>query len=139
MKWYLASRTRHKDLINQVVGILKESGHEASYEWAQLENFYPYKENKEISEKVASDALEGVIRADVFVLISDEAGTDMFVELGAALATSENKRIYIVGEYNNRSLMHFHPAVVQKKTIQEVFEVEDKNILRHKNISNIKI
>jgi len=78
--------------------------------------------------------------ADVFVLISDEAGTDMFVELGIAIAQwMQNKkmRIYIVGKHNKRSLMHLHPAINHVNRIEEIFEKECPNMLIPKNNSTL--
>lgn len=48
-------------------------------------------------------------KCDTFILISDRAGTDMFVELGIAIGL--RKKVYVVGGHNKRSLMHFHPHV----------------------------
>ncbi len=58
-----------------------------------------------MAKKIESE----IKKCDTFVLISDRAGTDMFVELG--IATSLKKKIYIVGKWNKRSLMHFHPSI----------------------------
>lgn len=57
---------------------------------------------------------------DVFILISDKAGTDMFVESGLAIAFK--KRIYVVGRWNKRSLMHFHPQIKHVDSLEELLE-----------------
>ncbi len=59
-----------------------------------------------------------VKNCDIFILISDKAGTDMFVESGIAIALK--KKIYIVGKWNKRSLMHFHPNITRVDSLESL-------------------
>ncbi len=63
--------------------------------------------------------------SDVFILLSDDAGTGMYAELGAAILLNlEHGRpqIYIVGKDNARSMFYFHPAVKRRNSIDDVFD-----------------
>ena len=51
----------------------------------------------------------------------------MFIELGIVIANSmkNNKpRIYVIGEHNKRSLLHFHPFIIHLDNIEQVFRRE---------------
>lgn len=133
MKWYFSSRTRHKDVIKSVGKLLQEYNHSIIFDWTSSGELTPYSKNeglcKEISKKISSSIKD----SDVFVLISDSEGTDMFIELGIAISSytkDKSPRIYIVGEYNKRSLMHFHPSIIHMNSLKEVLtkEIPDINI-----------
>jgi|GEM_PF-5313891 len=67
--------------------------------------------------------VDAVMCADVFVLVSDHEGTDMFVELGIALARTEGRappRLYSAGPHARRSLMQLHPAILHAADLREV-------------------
>jgi len=120
MKWYFASRTRHQETISKIYQTLRNKGHTVVFDWTQLKIVKPYEEHS--CKAIAEDISTSIPNADIFVLISDAAGTDMFVELGIALA--HKKKIYVVGEHNKRSLMHFHPSIIHVDTIKEVLDKE---------------
>ncbi len=125
MKWYFASRTRHKEIVKSIGKILESHNHELSFDWTSLDKIIHYDEYlcKEIAEKISS----AIYNTDVFVLISDPEGTDMFIELGIAIKSfldNKKPKIYIVGEYNKRSLMHFHPSIIHMDSIEEVMNIE---------------
>lgn len=127
MKWYFASRMRHKETINKIIDFLKNNNQEISYEWSKFESLKPYNQNKEKASNIANKISDSINQTDIFVLISDKEGTDMFIELGIAIGKwlNDNKtKIYVVGEFNNRSLMHFHPAITRVKTIKNILDIE---------------
>jgi hypothetical protein len=131
MKWYLASRFKQRELIQELTKALVMKGETVVYEWARLGSLKPYNKNKDQSTVIAGEVARSFDGIDVFVLISDEAGTDMFVELGLAIGESlrsEDMRIYIVGEHNDRSLMHFHPSVIRVENLEDVFNKESIDI-----------
>ncbi len=143
MKWYFASRTRHKEKIGLLKKILEENNNSVTFDWTSTDDFNSsnndYKRYKEISEKISKD----VSNADIFVLISDPAGTDMFVELGIAINNYMNKnlqkKIYVVGKYNKRSLMHFHPSITHVNSIKEIFYREIPEILNDEILNKINL
>jgi hypothetical protein len=126
MKWYFASRIRHKDTLQKVAEIIRRHGHELAFDWVVLPSLKPYSENSEACQQLAGQISEAIISTDVFVLISDAAGTDMFLETGLALATKANGHplsIYNVGPYNQRSLMQFHPDLIPVNSLAEIFKI----------------
>jgi hypothetical protein len=138
MKWYFASRMRHKDSINRVIDFLKSHGHSIAYEWSKSGSLKPYQENADQAAMVAGDIGEALKEVDVFVLIADAAGTDMFIELGMAIGrwqSDNTTKIYVVGDNNNRSLMHFHPAIKRLDTLRDVFALECPKLLDEDNRS----
>ncbi len=132
MKWYFASRTRHQNSIDNIVDFLKTQNESIVFEWSKLGVLTPFKENFEQSARIAEQISSALKEAEIFVLISDEAGTDMFIELGIALGNwLQNKKvkIYAIGKFNDRSLMHFHPAIRQVEKLSDVFKIENPNLL----------
>lgn len=124
MKWYFASRTRHIETIDKIINFLKSNNHVIVHEWTKLGQIKPYLENSDESSLVAKEISLALRNIDVFVLIADREGTDVFVELGIAIGRwlENNKiKIYAVGEFNDRSLMHFHPAIRRVDKLNDVF------------------
>lgn len=138
MKWYFASRMRHKDKITKIVDFLKLQGHEIVFEWSSLDSIKPYNYHAEKSSLIAKQISESLRDVDVFVLITDEAGTDMFVELGIVIGRwldDKNIRIYAVGPFNSRSLMHFHPVIIKVDNLIDVFRLECPAVLNQKDFA----
>jgi len=136
MKWYFASRTKHRELVKNISNILEKQGHEIVFNWTVLEGLVPYNQNIKKCNETAQKISSAIPKADVFVLISDSEGTDMFVELGMAIANYEqNKKtkIYIVGEHNKRSLMHLHPSITHLDSLKDVFLKECPELIQHLN------
>lgn len=122
MKWYFASRTRHQQALIAVADFLKSQGETVCAEWLYHDIPLPYSDHLEEVQPYATAVVSQIQQCDIFVLISDPAGTDMFVELGIALGAQ--KKIYIVGEHARRSLMQVHPDIMYTDTVQEVFTKE---------------
>ena len=118
MKWYIASRTKNKDLVKNIKQKLESKGHEVTFDWTQISILTPYEENIEKCQEVATNITKAIENTDNFILLSDAAGTDMFVELGLALTHAKN--IYILGDHNKRSLMHLHPKITHINTFEEL-------------------
>jgi hypothetical protein len=132
MKWYFASRTQHKEFVDRLVNFLKSQNHSVVYEWSKLNSLKPYDENSDRSSSIAKEISVALKDVDIFVLISDEAGTDMFIELGIAIGRwldDRKTRIYAVGKFNDRSLMHFHPAIKRVDKLSDVFSMECPKLL----------
>ncbi len=123
MNWYVASRVRHKEYLREVSEKLKGLGETVTSDWLYQDSLKPYEENDVAVKALSESVVQAVLASDVFVLISDPEGTDMFVELGIALS-SLRTRIYIVGEFGRRSLMQLHPSITHVPTLEDVFERE---------------
>lgn len=141
MNWYFASRMRHKEDIDNLVDFLKSSGHSVVYEWSKLGSLKPYEENSEQSSLVAQNISESLKDVDIFVLLTDASGTDMFIELGIVIgncSADKPTKIYAVGEFNTRSLMHFHPLITRVSTMNEVFLKECPELISNESIPLLK-
>ena len=84
MKWYFASRQRHRDRIKEITKLLEENNQDIVSDWINFPSLYPYHENAEECRKIAEKIGNSIRNIDVFVLISDAGGTDMFIEIGRA-------------------------------------------------------
>ncbi len=142
MKWYFASRTRHREYIEKITDFLKSQNHHIVYEWTKLGPLKPYNKNIDTSSLIAKEIALALKEVDVFVLIADEAGTDMFIELGIVIGRwldNDKTKIYAVGKFNDRSLMHFHPAIKRVDKLIDVFERECPELLTQENAEFINI
>lgn len=122
MKFYVASRTARTKEVKEIIETILSKGHEITHDWTGVENATlerPYHKHKEVVREFALKDVEGAKNAEVFIILGDNSGTGMYVELGAALAS--NARVYAVGEYNDATVFHFHPQVTRVGTIDEAF------------------
>jgi hypothetical protein len=127
MKWYIASRKKDAHLVENISKTLELKNQQISYKWIEQKSLKPYGDNSVECKKIAYEISSSIQDSNVFVLISDEQGTDMFVELGIAISSFEHSslpRIYIIGEHNKRSLMHFHSSIKHCDSINQVLELE---------------
>lgn len=140
MKWYFASRTKHKEKINYLQESLKGFKQEISFDWTKLNEIKPYFENREKCREYSKSISKAIKNSDVFVMFSDKEGTDMFIEKGIAISSNMDKgipRVYVVGKYNNRSMMHFHPSIKRVDSIEDVFLEEIPRVLKNTVFSKI--
>lgn len=132
MKWYFASRTRHQKKIQELCDVMKSNGHEVSYEWSKLGILKPYHDNSEQCSSIADSISCALKETDIFVLFSDKEGTDMYLELGIAIGCNmfdNNSRIYAVGEFNDRSLMHYTSVIKKVDTLSDLLYQECPDII----------
>lgn len=123
MKIYVAGKFEKKDLIHEVYQKIKDLGHEISYDWTTHKPIKPYSENSEIAAEYCQNELEGISNCDVFIHLTNEKGTTLLMEFGAALSLAKVKNrplIYAVGKFNNKSPWFFNPLVKRKNSIDEV-------------------
>lgn len=118
MKFYFASRYRHKEKLLKISKFLEAKKHKVVSSWLYIQSLKPYEENQKQSRKMAAKIEKEIKNCDVFILISDKAGTDMFVESGIAIALK--KKIFVVGKWNKRSLMHFHPRIIHVDSLESL-------------------
>lgn len=122
---YVAARFAKKDEVREIFLKLESLGYVPSEDWTQHKLIKPYVNNPKLSEEYAVVDINGAKNADLFILISDEAGTGMHTELGAAIANNIDYKkpdIYVIGLRNARSAFFYHPTVKRRLTIDEVIE-----------------
>lgn len=116
-KFYIASRVRDKDVSKSLEASLKQKGYDSVTYWLGRENIQqPLSSNQDYAREIAVEALRAVAECEIFILLSDEGGTGMYVELGAALAkslTDADMQIFVVGEHDGASsVFTYHPSVI---------------------------
>ncbi len=129
MKIYLAARFDKKQKVRDLYERFKKLGLEIAADWTLHKPIKPYENNPEVAREYSVEDIDAVRKCDVFILMGNEAGTGMYVELGAAISSNlEHGKpiIYVIGEYTSRSMFYFHPSVNRRKTIDEVLEEIEK-------------
>jgi len=124
MKFYIATRFERREEVKQIIEKLAKKGHSASLDWTEHKPTKPYAQNKDLAKEYAIDDIKGVRNCDVFVLLTDEAGAGMYVELGAAMASNlefGKPKIFVVGRHDSSNFF-YHPVVKRKETIEEVLK-----------------
>lgn len=128
MKFFVAARTKQKDNVNQVIKALEKLGHQNLTVWLKEKNIKPYEQHKRLASKYSLNSVEAIKKSDIFILISDKAGTGMYSDFGMALMLNrlfKKPKIYVIGNYISGAIYYFHPSVKIKKNIAEV--VKDLN------------
>lgn len=123
MKCYVAARVDKKEMVQKIHGVLKLSGYEIADDWTTHAVMKPYENNIAASTDFAIRDLNSASTSDLFILITDEHGAGMYTELGVAIASfieHGRPKIYVIGDYTNRSMFFFHPAVQRRATFEEV-------------------
>lgn len=129
MKFYIASRTKHREVVEEIRKQAVRRGHKFMSTWVDEKEIIPYEKNISASSKRAEQCVRDSSGCDVFVLISDNSGSGMYTELGVALLSYVNSgkpKIYVIGDYINRSVFFFHPSVKRVSSIEEVFKDLEK-------------
>ena len=125
MRIYVASRFSDKKRVNEIFRKLEKKGHEISHDWTKHHPIKPYSKNAEKSRIYSMQDIDGILNSDVFILLTDESGTGMYIELGAAIILKmmhHKPDIYVVGKHRKEQLFFFHPTVKTFETIEEVIE-----------------
>lgn len=121
MKFYVAGRTARINEIKAIIDELLSLGHEITHDWTISDDAdlgRPYIDHLTKVSEFAQKDIEGAYQADVFIILGDQSGTGMYVELGAALAGGA--KVYAVGDYNDMTVFHFHPQVKRLDTFADV-------------------
>jgi len=103
--------------VKEMISLLEGRGHECTHDCTAMkdaERGRPYKDHIEKVRKFAEKDVMGARDAYVFIILGDESGTGMYVEMGAAL--SNNVKVYAIGEYNDVTV--FHPHVSRLDTFE---------------------
>jgi hypothetical protein len=126
MKFYVAARFTEKGQVKKIYKHLQEKGHEITADWTLHKTIKPYDKNAAIAKSYAIEDMNGVINADVFILLTSEhTGAGSAGELGAAILSqvkTGKPKIYVVGMRMDNNFFYFHPAVIRKNTIEEVLQ-----------------
>lgn len=130
MKWYFSGRTRNIDKFKLVTNFLKDQGHNVVSDWIYEDNLKPFSDNIDKVRDLADRCLLNILDSNIFVVFNNIYGTDLYTETGIALAAraiGRDIRIYVIGEYEDSSLMQRHDTVIHLNSLEEVFTREGVN------------
>lgn len=125
MKIYIAARFNKKQETLNLYEQFRKLGHEIIADWTLHKPIKPYENNPELSRDYSIEDIDAAGNCDIFILITDEDGTGMYIELGAAISSNlayGKPKIYIIGEHTSRSMFYFHPSVNRRKNIDEILK-----------------
>ena len=124
MKFYVAGPWNNKEEVRAIQQTILDHGHEITVDWTLHPSTMPHETNAHEASRQAVNDLKGIQDCEVFIIVTNEAGRGMYVELGAALARAQIHqpvRVFAVGEHSNNSVFYFHPLVKRCPTIYDVF------------------
>lgn len=127
---YVAGKVgRGEGVVKILVARLERLGYSITYDWTLDPVRKPFEGNPD-AVAAAERMARGIMEADiVIVLCQKEGGVGYHIETGGALVASlvlsfvqgeRRRRIYLVGEGNDRSVFYFHPAVTRIASIEEL-------------------
>ncbi len=124
MKFFVTGRSTNTDEVERVFQSILSLGHSITFHWTTMPMVKPYEDNNEAAANFATQAVQGVTEADVYILLAHADGNGVFAELGAALATWEKDhkiKIFAVNEGNKAfAMFHYHPAITWVDSVDEV-------------------
>jgi hypothetical protein len=124
-KAYVASRTAKREEVRKIQKKLESMGFEIARDWTICPSAKPYRDNTQTSREYSVEDIKAVGKSDVFIIISDEAGTGMYVELGAAILSNiklGRPKIFVIGPFNDNLMFYFHDVVSRMEDTEQVFE-----------------
>ena len=126
MKIYVAGPLADIDGVQAVQAAVVAAGHELTLDWTRGPDatlVQSYASAPALSASLASDDLDAVLSAEaVLIVMSDEDGRGMFVELGAALARAQRgdlQHVVVLGPIRQESVFYYHPAVQRMMSVEE--------------------
>lgn len=123
MRIYVAAKFEKKDVVREIYAQLRALGHEITCDWTTHEFIKPYIEHQETARKYAESELAAIAACDVLIFISDEKGTTLPMEFGAASLRcfmTDKPVVYAVGAWNAKSPWFFASHIRRRDTVDEV-------------------
>ena len=123
MKIYVSAKFSDKERVKEVYTEFKKRGHTITHEWVHNKPSYPFDVDPVFTSKCAAEDFDGVLAADIFILLSNaEQSMGASGELGAAIGsflTFKKPYIYVVGPHFNTNFCFYHPAVYRVDSVEE--------------------
>lgn len=120
MKFFVSGKVGNEDDARKAMEVLREAGHEITFDWTTVEHLRPYDKNLSASREAAINETQGVISADVLVVLARESGVGMYVELGIAIGAGIPVRV--VTNSKNRTMFYHHPLVRRVTSVEEIIK-----------------
>lgn len=122
---YIAARYKDIEKVKEGYKIAKQHGYEINHDWTNYHHVDEPSKKPSIAKQRADDDIFGATNATVFIMLMDQGGCGMWIELGAAIQSSLTRltpEVYVVGNITDRSIFFYHSWVTIKPTIEDVFE-----------------
>lgn len=129
---YIASKVNNNEAnVQELRDELVRRGYEIVYDWTANPVPKPFEEHAEEAGRAALAMVEAVRVCDHFILLCAPNGLGMYIEMGGTLVTSiilnlithqHQKRIFVVGEGNDRSVFYFAPSVERLPDMSALLE-----------------
>ena len=120
MKFFVSGKVGVEDDAKAAMKVLRDAGHEITFDWTETEHLRPYDENATASREAAVKESRGVEEADVLIVIAHNRGVGMYVELGIAIGSGVPVRI--VTNEESRTMFFHHPLVRKVQSIEQILE-----------------
>jgi antitoxin component YwqK of YwqJK toxin-antitoxin module len=125
-KIYLAMRFAKIEDYKLKLLQLKDLEFEISHDWSLQNSIKQYFENKKVAAEYTQDDIDGVLNADIFILISekekDARGCNM--EFGIALGNiNKYKEVIILNESHDDAMFFYHEKVKLVRNWENVLEI----------------
>lgn len=123
MKFYVTGRSSNFTRVEEAFVVIKELGHEVTFEWTSLPMVKPYAEHVSEAASFAQQGIAGVVEADVYIIFAHEDGNGVFTEFGAALAAYAIQgapTIYAIGADKSHAMFNYHPAIRWRNDLKSV-------------------
>lgn len=121
LSFYVAAPFPQKEKARQIMDRLEKDGYTITSDWTTHPPVKPYDQNPDLAGKFAQEDIQGATTCDIFIMLPDaEGGTTLFAELGSAIVSDKVKRIFVVGQFNTRSAVFFHPRVERVPDFESV-------------------
>ena len=118
VRFFVSGKIVDEKKAKDVMKLLRSAGHEITFDWTTIGHLRPYDENSDLSRDAAIKECEGVLSADVLIVLAHEKGIGMYVELGIALGAGIPVRV--IADQESRTMFFHHPLVKRVKDIEEI-------------------
>jgi hypothetical protein len=122
---YVAASFEQSQQVRDVYKSLAAAGHIVTLDWTSHKEVRKLKSTSEkvrLAKSYAIDDVNGVIAADVFVLLTGpRKSTGAHIELGIALG-DESKQIYLVGKIIEDHIFYHHPKIKWAENIEALIK-----------------
>ena len=118
MKFFVSGKFGTEEEAKATMRALQDAGHQITLDWTAFGDLRPYDQNSSASREAAIAETHGVREADVLVLMANDKGVGMYVELGIAI--SLGIPIRVITDMENLTIFFHHPLVRRVKSIGEV-------------------
>lgn len=130
---YIASKFGMMEaVVQELKEQLEERGYQIIYDWTVQPVPKPFQDHKEEVSRASRDMTEAVMKCDVLIVLCAPNGIGLHVETGGAMVASiilslitgqKRKKIYVVGEGNDRSVFYFDESVTRVNSVDELLSL----------------